>query len=157
MELNIVWLKYAKQLICGCCTAWSSVANSLQRSGWQYLKMVDLFIWHILKKHSIRQKFWKPLADAVCVYIRLRLVDFSAFCLLICVFGLYYVQHSFFLLLFLGVLCKLTWLVFVSYFVPYIFWFQCLSRRFLKEFSVRANTVLDGKLFQVFGPNDKLS
>lgn len=100
LELNIVWLKYAKQLICGCCTAWSSVANSLQRSGWQYLKMVDLFIWHILKKHSIRQKFWKPLADAVCVYIRLRLVDFSAFCLLICVFGLYYVQHSFFFFFF---------------------------------------------------------
>ena len=28
--------------------------------------------------------------------------------------------------------------------------FQCLSRRFLKEFSVPANTMLDGKMFQLF-------
>ena len=68
--------------------------------------------------------------------------------------GLYYAQHSL-KIFFLGVLCKLTWLVFVIYFVPYIFFFQYLSR-FLKEFSVCANTVLDGKLFQVFGPNGKL-
>ena len=149
MELNIVWLKYAKQLISGCCTSWSVVANSLKRSEWQYLKMVDLFIWHIFKKHSIRQKFWKPLADAVCVYIRLQFVGFSSFCLLICV--LVYIMLN----ILLGVLCKLTWLVFVIYFIPYIFCFQYLSR-FLKEFSVCANTVLDGKLFQVFGPNGKL-
>ena len=59
-------------------------------------------------------------------------------------FGLYYTMLIFFLLR------KLTWLVFVSYLVPYIFCFQCLSRRFLKEFSVLANTVWDGKLFQLF-------
>ena len=34
--------------------------------------------------------------------------------------------------------------------MPCIFCFQCLSRRFLKEFSVPANTVWDGKLFQLF-------
>ena len=43
-------------------------------------------------------------------------------------FGLYYAQHYS-----LGVLRKLTWLVFVSYLMPYIFCFQCLSRRSLKE------------------------
>ena len=57
-------------------------------------------------------------------------------------FGLYYAQHY----SFLGMLRKLTWLVFLSY----IFCFQCSSTRFLKEFSVPANTVLDGKLFQLF-------
>ena len=31
-----------------------------------------------------------------------------------------------------------------------IYCFQCLSRRFLKEFSVPADTMLDGELFQLF-------
>ena len=34
--------------------------------------------------------------------------------------------------------------------MPYIFRFQCLSRRFLKKVSAPANTMLDGKLFQLF-------
>ena len=34
--------------------------------------------------------------------------------------------------------------------MSYIFCFQCTPTRFLKEFSVPANTVLDGKLFQLF-------
>jgi len=34
--------------------------------------------------------------------------------------------------------------------MPYIFCFQCLSKRFLKEFSIPANMMLDGKLFQLF-------
>ena len=51
----------------------------------------------------------------------------------------------------LGMLHKLTSLVFVSYLVPYIyiFSFQCLCR-FLKEFSVPANSQLGGMLFQLF-------
>ena len=56
----------------------------------------------------------------------------------------YYAQHYS-----LGVLRKLTWLVFVSYLMPYILCFRRLSRRFLKEFSSPANTMLDGKLFQL--------
>ena len=60
-------------------------------------------------------------------------------------FRLYYAQHYS-----LAVLRKLTWLVFVSYLMPYILCFQCLSRRFLNEFSVPANTMLDGRLFQLF-------
>ena len=66
-------------------------------------------------------------------------------------FGLYYAMLNIFILLLLFFLLrKLTRLVFVSYLVPCIFCFQCLSRRFLKEFSVPANTVWDGKLFQLF-------
>ena len=34
--------------------------------------------------------------------------------------------------------------------MPYIFCFQCLSERFLKEFSIPADMMLDGKLFQLF-------
>ena len=49
--------------------------------------------------------------------------------------------------LFLRVLRVLTGLVLASYLVLYIFCSQCLSRRFLKEFSVPANTMLGGKLF----------
>ena len=60
-------------------------------------------------------------------------------------FGLYYAQHYS-----LGVLHKLTWLVFISYLMPWIFCFQHLSKRFLKEFSVPTNMMLDSKLFQLF-------
>ena len=45
---------------------------------------------------------------------------------------------------------RLTWLVFVGYRVLDIFCSQCLFRRILKEFSVPANTMLGGKLFQLF-------
>ena len=44
----------------------------------------------------------------------------------------------------------LTWLLFVSYFVLYISSSHCLSNKFLKEFSVPANTLLGGKLFQLY-------
>ena len=43
----------------------------------------------------------------------------------------------------------LTWPIFLTYFVLNMFCSQCLCR-FLKEFSVPANTMLDGKLFQLF-------
>ena len=59
--------------------------------------------------------------------------------------GLYYAQHYS-----LGVLHKLPWLVFISYLMPCIFCFQHLSKRFLKEFRVPANMMLDSKLFQLF-------
>ena len=36
----------------------------------------------------------------------------------------------------------------LSYLVLYIFCSQCLSRRFLREFSIPANTMLGGRLFQ---------
>ena len=43
---------------------------------------------------------------------------------------------------------KLTWVVFISYLVSYSVSSVCLiCKRFLKEFSVPANIMLDGKLF----------
>ena len=40
--------------------------------------------------------------------------------------------------------------LFCAIHILYQFCFQCSSRRFLKEFSVPANTMLGGKLFQLF-------
>ena len=86
---------------------------------------------------------------------------YLALCLLVLIHVLVYItleQH--YSLGLIGVLRKLTWIVCVCYlkchvmmYFIYIFCCQCLSRRFLKEFSVPANssnTMLDGKLFQLF-------
>ena len=94
-----------------------------------------------VKDHTRARK----ITHARSCHIRLRLVDFLAFCFRSRV--LVYILCS--ALFFLGVLPILTWLVFVIYHVPLIFCFQCLSRRFLKAFSVPANSMFGGKLFQL--------
>ena len=82
-----------------------------------------------------------------CYHIRLRLIGFLAFCLLSHVL-VYNICSA----LFSGVLHILTWLAFVRYFVLYIFCFQCLSSRFLKEFRMlvwlmMALSCLERKIF----------
>ena len=82
---------------------------------------------------------------------RLRVVGFLAFCLLSHV--LVYIMLNIIcfrsalrilpdLACFRQLLCAIH--------ILYQFCFQCSSRRFLKEFSVPANTMLGGKLFQFF-------
>ena len=87
--------------------------------------------------HCKFRQLWRLLV----YHINLRLVGFLASFLLSCT--LVYIMVS--IIIFKNVL---TWFIFVSYLVLYIFCSQCLSRWFLKEFSVPTNIVLGGKLFQ---------